>query len=53
MANAVLQSALIGYYLDQKNNGNGYTTEAVNLVIDYAFRTLSLLGLRQVLCQIT
>ncbi|MBL3644630.1 GNAT family N-acetyltransferase [Bacillus sp. RHFB] len=42
MANAVLQSALIGYYLDQKNNGNGYTTEAVNLVIDYAFRTLSL-----------
>ncbi|MEC0343729.1 GNAT family N-acetyltransferase [Peribacillus frigoritolerans] len=37
-----LQSALIGYYLDQKNNGNGYTTEAVNLVIDYAFRTLSL-----------
>ncbi len=37
-----LQSALIGYYLDQKNNGNGYTTYAVKMVVDYAFRTLNL-----------
>lgn len=37
-----LQNATMGYYLDQKNNGNGYTTEAAKMVVDYAFGTLGL-----------
>ena len=37
-----LQSATMGYDLDQKNNGNGYTTEAAKMVVDYAFKTLGL-----------
>lgn len=37
-----LQSAMIGYDLDEKNNGKGYTTEAVKLVVDFAFHTLHL-----------
>ncbi|MGM9957518.1 MAG: GNAT family N-acetyltransferase [Peribacillus sp.] len=37
-----LQSATMGYDLDQKNNGNGYTTEAAKMVVDYAFETLGL-----------
>lgn len=37
-----LQSAFIGYYLDKNYNGKGYTTEAVKLVVDYAFKTLYL-----------
>lgn len=37
-----LQSAYIGYDLDQKSNGRGYTTEAVRLVVDHGFNTLKL-----------
>lgn len=37
-----LQSALIGYYLDKDQNGKGYTTEAVQLLVDYAFSELNL-----------
>lgn len=37
-----LQSAFIGYFLDQAENGKGYMTEAVRLVVDYAFTELKL-----------
>lgn len=37
-----LQSAFIGYFLDQKHNGKGYMTEAVQLLIEYAFNELKL-----------
>lgn len=37
-----LQSCFIGYYLDQEYNGKGYTTEAVRLVVSYAFNELKL-----------
>lgn len=37
-----LQSAFIGYYLDKKHNGKGYTTEAVQLIVEYAFHDLKL-----------
>ncbi|MED1203488.1 GNAT family N-acetyltransferase [Heyndrickxia acidicola] len=36
------QSAMIGYSLSKEHNGKGYATEAVKLVIDYAFTTLQL-----------
>ncbi|QUG41561.1 GNAT family N-acetyltransferase [Psychrobacillus sp. INOP01] len=36
------QSALLGYSLDKEHNGKGYTTEATNLVVDYAFENLNL-----------
>ncbi|MFD2169760.1 GNAT family N-acetyltransferase [Tumebacillus lipolyticus] len=37
-----LQSCFIGYYLDEKCNGRGYMTEAVRLVVEYAFQELKL-----------
>jgi [ribosomal protein S5]-alanine N-acetyltransferase len=37
-----LQSAFIGYFLDKEHNGKGYTTEAANLIVSYAFETLNL-----------
>lgn len=37
-----LQSAFIGYFLDQQHNGKGYTTEAAQLVVQYAFVELNL-----------
>lgn len=37
-----LQGAFIGYFLDEKHNGKGYTTEAVKLLVDYAFNELKL-----------
>ncbi|TWE04984.1 ribosomal-protein-alanine N-acetyltransferase [Neobacillus bataviensis] len=37
-----LQSAFIGYFLDEQYNGKGYMTDAVTLVIDYAFNELEL-----------
>lgn len=37
-----LQSAFIGYFLDKKHNGKGYTTEAVQLLVNYAFNGLNL-----------
>ncbi|MDQ0189180.1 GNAT family N-acetyltransferase [Alicyclobacillus cycloheptanicus] len=36
------QSCWLGYYLDQGHNGHGYTTEAVKLVVKYAFQVLGL-----------
>ncbi|GGE60576.1 RimJ/RimL family protein N-acetyltransferase [Priestia taiwanensis] len=37
-----LQSCWIGYFLDKEYNGKGYMTEAVKLVVDYAFQQLNL-----------
>ncbi|MFP5112479.1 GNAT family N-acetyltransferase [Bacillaceae bacterium C204] len=37
-----LQSAFIGYFLDEKHNGKGYMTEAVILLVEYAFKELKL-----------
>lgn len=37
-----LQSAFIGYFLDKRHNGKGYTTEAAKLMVDYAFTELKL-----------
>ncbi|MFP7731970.1 GNAT family N-acetyltransferase [Priestia aryabhattai] len=37
-----LQSAFIGYFLDQNYNGKGYATEAVKALVDYAFNKLHL-----------
>ncbi|MEC2109980.1 GNAT family protein [Bacillus stercoris] len=37
-----LQTAFIGYFLDKAHNGKGIMTEAVRLVVDYAFRELKL-----------
>ncbi len=31
-----------GYFLDEKHNGRGFTTEAVQLIVDYAFAELQL-----------
>ncbi|WP_142828471.1 GNAT family N-acetyltransferase [Planococcus soli] len=37
-----LQSAVVGYALDKKYNNRGYTTEALKLVVAYAFQKLAL-----------
>lgn len=37
-----IQSAFVGYFLDNKHNGRGYTTEAVKLIVKYAFEELKL-----------
>ncbi|WP_101842028.1 GNAT family N-acetyltransferase [Halobacillus sp. Marseille-P3879] len=37
-----LQSAFIGYFLDQAHNGRGFMTEAVKLVVKYGFEFLQL-----------
>ena len=37
-----LQSAVLGYALDKEYNNKGYATEAVKLVVAYAFRKLAL-----------
>jgi [ribosomal protein S5]-alanine N-acetyltransferase len=37
-----LQSAIVGYSLSKDYNGKGYATEAVKLVVEYAFTTLKL-----------
>jgi len=42
VARGALQSCWIGYYLDQAHNGQGYMTEAVRLVVEYAFHELKL-----------
>lgn len=36
------QSCMIGYYLDKNQNGKGYMTKAVQLAVDYGFKTLKL-----------
>ncbi|WP_085506055.1 GNAT family N-acetyltransferase [Thalassobacillus devorans] len=37
-----LQTAFLGYFLDEKHNGRGYTTEAVKLIVRFAFDELKL-----------
>lgn len=37
-----LQSAFIGYFLDKDNNGKGYASEAVQLIVKYAFNEINL-----------
>lgn len=37
-----MQACWLGYFLDRAQNGRGYTTEAVRLIVDFAFRTLKL-----------
>jgi ribosomal-protein-alanine N-acetyltransferase len=37
-----LQSCFVGYYLDRQHNGKGYMSEAVRLVVSFAFDTLKL-----------
>ena len=37
-----IQSAFIGYFLDERNNGKGYTTEAVTLLVKYGFEMIKL-----------
>lgn len=37
-----LQSAIVGYSLSKDHNGKGYATEAVKLVVEYAFTNLRL-----------
>jgi [ribosomal protein S5]-alanine N-acetyltransferase len=37
-----IQSAFLGYFLDEKHNGRGFTTEAVKLIVDFAFSELKL-----------
>lgn len=37
-----MQCAIVGYSLSQNQNGKGYSTEAVRLVVDYAFNNLQL-----------
>jgi [ribosomal protein S5]-alanine N-acetyltransferase len=37
-----IQSAFVGYFLDQRHNGKGYTTEAVKLIVKYSFEELKL-----------
>ncbi|XNN70878.1 GNAT family N-acetyltransferase [Bacillus pumilus] len=38
----VIQSAWLGYGLDQNQNGKGYTTQAIALMLDEAFQKLDL-----------
>ncbi|WP_113930066.1 GNAT family protein [Bacillus sp. P14.5] len=37
-----LQSAFIGYFMDRKQNGKGYTSEAVTMLVRYGFEDLNL-----------
>lgn len=37
-----LQRAVLGYAMDKKHNNKGYTTEAIQLIIAYAFRKIAL-----------
>ncbi|USG68309.1 GNAT family N-acetyltransferase [Brevibacillus ruminantium] len=37
-----LQSAFIGYFIDKENNGKGYATEAIKLIVEFAFTNLHL-----------
>jgi len=42
VARGFFQSGNIGYFLDEDYNGRGYMTEAVSLLLAYAFETLGL-----------
>ncbi|MBY6036601.1 GNAT family N-acetyltransferase [Fictibacillus nanhaiensis] len=37
-----IQSAFVGYFLDEKHNGKGFTTEALKMIVKYAFEELDL-----------
>ncbi|WP_082234907.1 GNAT family N-acetyltransferase [Halobacillus massiliensis] len=37
-----LQGAFVGYFVDQKHNGLGFATEAVELVVEHGFKELQL-----------
>lgn len=37
-----VQSAILGYALDQKHNNKGYTSEAIKLIVTYAFKKIAL-----------
>jgi ribosomal-protein-alanine N-acetyltransferase len=37
-----IQSAFVGYALDEKHNGKGLMTEALKLIVDYSFSELKL-----------
>ncbi|RFU62743.1 GNAT family N-acetyltransferase [Bacillus sp. V59.32b] len=37
-----LQNCFVGYFLDQEQNGKGYMTEAVGLIVIFAFNKLKL-----------
>jgi len=36
------QSCFLGYMMDEKENGKGYTTEAIRKTIDYGFKEINL-----------
>ncbi len=42
IARGNVQSCTTGFTLDKEHNGKGYTTEALRLVVDFAFRELKL-----------
>ncbi|QUG41913.1 GNAT family N-acetyltransferase [Psychrobacillus sp. INOP01] len=42
IARGDLQSCYTGFTLDKEYNGKGYTTEALQLIVDFAFRELKL-----------
>ncbi|MGG3562148.1 GNAT family protein [Neobacillus rhizosphaerae] len=42
IARGPFQNANLGYYLDKEQNGKGYVTEAVSLIIGFAFGELNL-----------
>ncbi|MEC1748900.1 GNAT family N-acetyltransferase [Bacillus mojavensis] len=50
MIRGALQCAFIGYFLDKAHNGKGLMTEAVRLVVDYAFHELKFIALKPVSC---
>jgi ribosomal-protein-alanine N-acetyltransferase len=39
---AHLQSCFVGYFIDKEQNGKGYMTEAVRLLVTYSFEELKL-----------
>jgi len=42
IARGPFQNAYLGYYIDQKHNGNGYATAAVSLCVNFAFSEIGL-----------
>ncbi|MGD6817734.1 GNAT family N-acetyltransferase [Metabacillus sp. 84] len=42
VARGAIQSGFIGYFLDERHNGKGYTTEAVKQMVQYGFEELKL-----------
>lgn len=42
IVNGIFKSGIIGYSIDKNYQGKGYMKEAVNLVVDYAFKDLDL-----------